>query len=311
MAGVSIDDRSFNKLEKRLLVRVNTETLGAIYGLIGVICFSLTFPAMRVAVRDLDPTIVGLGRAIVASVLAAVFLFVGRESFPSRQQVKSLFITAAGVVVGFPVLSAWAMRRVPAAHGAVTLGLLPLATAIGGKLRAGETPSRKFWIAGAAGSATVVAFALVTGGGRIQPADLALLGSIVATAIGYAEGGRLARELGGPQVICWTLLVSAPFLVVPVAFLIMRHGLAASPISWLGFAYVSVFSMFFGFFAWYRGLALGGIARVGQIQLLQPFLTIFASALLLSEQVTLVTAGFALAVLAFVAIGRQASVKRS
>ncbi len=291
--------------------RVRSETLGLSYGFIGVFCFSLTLPATRAAVADLDPTIVGLGRALIASILAALFLLVNRQRLPSRQQFKSLLIVAAGVVVGFPLLSAWAIHQVPATHGAIVLGLLPLATAVAGVLRAGEHPSRGFWLASSAGSAIVIAFALVTGGGKAHIADLALVGAVVAAALGYAEGGRLARELGGAPVICWALLVAAPFLVAPVALAVARHGLVASPIAWLGLAYLSVVSMFLGFFAWYHGLALGGIARVGQIQLLQPFLTIFASALLLGEKITAVTIGFAVAVVACVAIGRKASVSRS
>ena len=292
-------------------IHVSSETLGLIYGFIGVFCFSLTLPATRAAVADIDPTIVGLGRALVAGVLASIFLFASRRPVPSRTQFKSLFIVAAGVVVGFPLLSAWAIHQVPATHGAIVLGLLPLATAVAGVLRANERPSHAFWVAGFIGSATVVTFALVTGGGKAHIADLALVAAVIAAALGYAEGGRLARELSGAQVICWALLISAPFLLVPVALAVYQHGLSASPTAWLGFAYVSVVSMFLGFFAWYRGLALGGIARVGQIQLLQPFLTIFASALLLGEKVTMVTIGFALTIVACVAIGRKAAVSRS
>ena len=290
--------------------RTALEARGLAYGFVGVACFSLTLPATRVAVADLDATVVGLGRALVAAVLAAVFLAATRSRLPAGAQVRSLGIVAAGVVVGFPFLSAWAMQRVPAAHGAVVLGLLPLATAVAGVLRAGERPSRAFWIASCAGSAAVVAFALVAGGGQAHAADLALAGAVVAAALGYAEGGRLAREIGAAQVICWALLLSAPFLAVPVGLAVRRHGLDASPAAWLGFAYVSVVSMFLGFFAWYRGLALGGIARVGQMQLLQPFLTIFASAALLGESVTATTLGFAVAVLACVAVGRKAAVAR-
>jgi drug/metabolite transporter (DMT)-like permease len=290
--------------------RISPETMGLLYGFIGVLCFSLSLPATRAAVADLDPTIVGLGRALVAGALAALFLCARRHPLPSRRHFKSLLITGAGVVIGFPLLSAWALREVPAAHGAIMLGLMPLATAAAGTLRAGEQPSRKFWLASSTGSATVVAFALSAGGGKLHFADLALVGGVVLGAVGYAEGGYLARELGGPQVISWALLLSAPFLVAPVALAVSRHGLAASPASWLGFAYISVFSMFLGFFAWYRGLALGGIARVSQIQLLQPFLTLCASAFLLSEKITAPTIGFAGAVVACVAIGRKAAVSR-
>ena len=290
--------------------RFSKETIGLMYGFFGMFCFSLTLPATRVAVRELDPMIVGLGRSLVAAVLAISFLCAARAPLPSRSQFKSLYITAAGIVLGFPVLSAWALHRVPASHGAITLGLIPLGTAVVARLRAGEQPSLRFWTVSSIGSTTVVAFALVTGGGKVQLADLVLFAAVLAAALGYAEGGRLARELGGVRVICWALVSAAPIVAVPVIFAIARHGLAASPVSWLGFAYVSTFSAFFGFFLWYRGLALGGIARVSQIQLLQPFLTILASGLLLGERITTLTLCFALAVVGCVAATRTTTVAK-
>lgn len=291
--------------------RFAPETWGLFYGFLGVACFSLTLPATRVAVADLDPMIVGLGRALAASVLAALYLLGNRKPWPTRAQWGCLGIVAAGVVVGFPFLSAWAIHRVPASHGAIVLGLLPLATAVGAAVRAGERPSRAFWVSSLAGSALVMIFALASGGGHFQSADVALLGAVVAAGVGYAEGGRLAREMGGAPAMCWALLLAAPLLVLPVGYSIRTHGLSASPASWLGFAYVTIFSVFLGMFAWYHGLSLGGIARVGQLQLLQPFLTLFASALLLHEKVTPITVGFALAVVICVAIGRKTAVVRS
>lgn len=286
------------------------ETRGLIYGFIGVVCFSLTLPATRAAVADLDPIIVGLGRALVGAVLASIYLLIIRQPLPSRAQFKSLLVIGIGMVIGFPLCLSWAIQRVPASHGAIVLGLLPLATAVVGAIRAGERPSRAFWAASVIGSVLVVAFTLVTGGGSIQLADLALLGTVITGGIGYAEGGRLAREMSGARVISWSLLIAAPFLIIPVALAVHRHGVAASPAAWLGFAYISAVSAFGGFFAWYRGLALGGIARVSQLQLLQPFLTLFASALLLGEQITVVAIGFALAIVACVAIGRKATIAR-
>jgi drug/metabolite transporter (DMT)-like permease len=280
-----------------------------LYGLLGVVCFSLTLPATRLAVTDLDPTFVGLGRALVAATLAALLLVATRQPYPSRSQIRSLSLVAAGVVVGFPILSAWALRSIPANHGAIMLGLLPLATATAGVLRAGDRPSLGFWIASSAGSAVVVAFALLSGGGQLHGADLALLAAVVAAALGYAEGTRLAREIGSWQVICWALLLAAPFLLVPVG-LTMASGVHASPEAWAGFAYVSVVSMFLGFFAWYRGLALGGVAHIGQLQLLQPFFTLAASAVLLGESITPLTIAVAAVVALIVALGRRARVDR-
>jgi drug/metabolite transporter (DMT)-like permease len=293
------------------LASASAEAKGMAYGFMGVLVFSLTLPATREAVTFLDPVFVGLGRSVVAAVLAAVILLLMRQRFPSRTQIKSLILVAAGVVVGFPLLSAWAMTRVPASHGAIMLGILPLATALAGTLRTGDRPSPGFWMAGIVGSALVVAFALSSGSGRLQFADLALLGAVFAAALGYAEGARLSRSLDGWRVICWALVLAAPFLVVPVVIAVLAHGLSASPAAWLGFGYVSLMSQFLGFFVWYKGLTLGGVARVSQLQLLQPFLTVLASALLLGEIITTTMLIFALAVVATVAIGRRMAIRRS
>ncbi len=284
---------------------MTTETKGMLYGLLGVAAFSLTLPMTRLAVADLSPTVVGLGRALVAAVLAGGLLLATRSPRPKRRQLPSLIIVALGVIVGFPMLSAWAMQRVPASHGAVVVGLLPLATALAGVVRAGDRPAPRFWLFSLLGTALVVGYVLVSGGGQPQAADGWLLAAVAAAALGYAEGGRLARELGGWQVICWALLLAAPVLVGPVAWSVGQHGLHASPAAWAGFAYVSGVSMFLGFFAWYHGLALGGVARIGQLQLLQPFLTIVASAWLLGEKLSLGTLGVALLVVAVVAAGRR------
>ena len=287
------------------------ETIGLIYGFLGVVGFSLTLPATRAAVQDLDPIFVGLGRGLVAAVLAAVTLKTTHQPIPSKAQLWSLLVVGLGVVVGFPLLSAWAMQRVPAAHGAVVLGLLPLATAIGGVVRSGDRPSSSFWLASIAGSVTVVGFGIVSGAGQLKPADLALFASVIAAAFGYAEGGRVAKTLGGWQVICWALILIAPFEVLPTIIVVLKHGLIAAPTAWLGFAYVSVVSQFVAFFAWYEGMAIGGVARVGQIQLLQPFLTILASAILLGETVEPIALGSACLVVLCVAAGKQASIKQA
>ncbi len=290
---------------------LNSENIGLLYGFIGVVGFSLTLPATRAAVQDLDPIFVGLGRGLVAATLAAITLKITDQPIPSKQQLRSLSVVGLGVVLGFPLLSAWAMQRVPASHGAVVLGLLPLATAIGGVLRSGDRPDVTFWIASIVGSTTVVVFGIISGAGHLQPADLALFGSIIAAAFAYAEGGRLAKVLGGWQVISWALVIIAPFEVLPTIFVVLKEGLIASPTAWLGFAYVSIVSQFIAFFAWYHGMAIGGVARVGQIQLLQPFLTLLASAILLGETLEPIALGTACLVVASVAVGKKASIKRA
>lgn len=276
---------------------------GLLFGALGVLAFSVTLPATKLAVAELDGTFVGLGRAVVAAVLAAIVLLARRERPPSRAHVRGLLIVAAGVVVGFPLLSAWALERVPAAHGAVLIGLLPLATALMATVRAGERPSGAFWLVSLLGLGAVLLFAASIGGGAPQIADLLLLAAVASAGLGYAEGGRLARELGGWQVICWALVIAAPVVALPVGLAAWRHGLSAGPAAWLGFSYVGVVSMLLAFFAWYRGLAAGGIARVGQLQLAQPVLALGWSALLLGETVTPLTLAAALAVVATVGLG--------
>lgn len=285
---------------------MDAENKGLLYGLVGVAAFSLTLPMTRLAVSDLPVLVVGLGRALGAAVLAAGLLALTRTPRPQRRQLPGLALVALGVIVGFPLLSAWAMERVQASHGAIVNGLLPLATALAGVVRAGERPGRRFWLCSLAGTAVVVGFVLASGGVP-QLADLWLVAAVAAGAIGYAEGGRLAREMGGWQVICWALLLAVPVVVGPVAWAVRQHGLHASLAAWAGFAYLSGVSMFLGFFAWYHGLALGGVARVGQVQLLQPFLTVVASATLLGEHVAPSTFVVAAVVVALVAAGRRAA----
>lgn len=279
------------------------------YGLIGVASFSLSLPATRIAVRTFDPVVVTLERALIAAVLAAAMLWITRQPVPRRSVWWSLGIVALGVVLGSPLLFAWAMQRVPASHGAIVLGLLPLFTAGAAALRAGERPSVGFWAASMTGSATVVGFALLAGAGRLQAADLALLASVCCAAIGYAEGGKLARDLGGWQVISWSLVLAAPFLLPPTIWLIGRSGVAGAPEAWLALGYLGVVSQMLGFCCWYKGLALGGVARVSQLQLLQPFMTILASGLLLGEKITPITLGAAVVVVGAVALGRRARVE--
>lgn len=285
---------------------LSAHSQSTIFGTLGVVGFSLTLPFTRLAVAELDPVFVGLGRAVIAAVLAGMALAMVRAPRPVGMQWLRLSGTAIGVVIGFPLLSTWAMTTVPAAHGAVVVGLLPLSTALFGALLAGERPRPLFWASTLAGSITIAFFSLSSGGGSFHTGDLLLLGAVIAAGFGYAEGARLSRELGSWQTISWALVMSAPVLLLP-AVKTMPHNIAAVGWqSWCGFAYVSVVSMFLAFMVWYKGLALGGIARIGQLQLLQPFLTIFAAAVLLHEQVSWKEVLAALIVIACVLIGRRA-----
>ncbi len=286
------------------------ESRGLIFGFLGIAIFSLSLPATRLAVTGLDPFLVGLGRSLAVSPLAGLLLLISRSRWPGWRLVPSFLIVIAGVIAGFPVLSALAMQSLPASHGAIVLGIMPLATALAGTLRAGDRPSIGFWLAGFAGSALVVGYALVRGAGQPQPADGLLLLAVAAAALGYAEGGRLAQRLGGWQVICWALVIAAPLLVLPVTWLVLSRGLQATPLAWAGFAYVALFSQFIGFFFWYKGLAIGGVARVSQVQLAQLFLTLGASAAFLGEHVDLTTILFGVAVAIVLIIGRRMPIHR-
>ena len=289
----------------------SAEWIGLAAGLAGVVIFGLTLPMTHYALMGFDHYIVGVGRAVPASILAGAILAVTRQPFPERRHWRALGIVAAGVIFGFPILATAAMQYAPAAHGAVILAILPLATAMAGAVMAGERPSRGFWIAGVAGWLLVLAFAMVEAGGiTLGAADLLLVAAVPATAIGYAQSGVLARALGGWQVISWALVFSLPFQLLVIALLAEPFNWAASGHAWLGFLYVAFMSQFFGFFFWNTGMALAGVARTGQLQLLQPFVTLAASMALLGEDVGWLHAVFALAVVAIVMIGRQLRVER-
>lgn len=288
--------------------RFTHETQSLIFGMLGILGFSLTFPATRLAVADLDATFVGLGRALLAAVPAALMLWFARSPRPRGRQWPRLGAAAFGIVIGFPLFSSWALTQVPASHGAVVGGVLPLVTAFFGAWLAAERPSAMFWISMLSGSTVIVAFSLWSGGGHWRSADLALLLAVLAAGFGYAEGARLSRELGAWQTLCWALLLTAPILVYPVWQHMPQDWSAVGWRSVAGFVYVGMVSMFLAFIAWYQGLAQGGIARIGQLQLLQPFLTLGFAAMLLGEKVSAVQILVALIVLGCVMLGRKSPV---
>lgn len=254
-------------------------------GLLGVIIFSGSLPATRVAVGGFSALFLTSARAVIAALIGAAVLGVLRQAGPRRGDFASLVIVAAGVVVGFPLLTALALQHITSAHSIVFIGLLPLSTAIFGVLRGGERPQPLFWLFAVLGSATVAGFALSGDGSASLTGDLLMVAAIVLCGLGYAEGAALSRRLGGWQVISWALLLALP-LMVPVALLSWPDAWSGvSAPAWIGLAYVSIFSMFVGFIFWYRGLAIGGIARVGQLQQLQPFFGLALAGLLLHEPV--------------------------
>jgi len=279
-------------------------------GFLGVLAFSFTLPATRVAVEELDPVFVGIGREAFAAVLAGMILLAARAPLPTRPQLRSLAIVASGVVFGWPLFSALALQGLTSAHSAVVIGILPAATAVAAVLRAGEHPTRGFWLASLTGLASVLVFAGTQGAG-VSWGDIQILVAVALGAIGYAEGGALAREMGGWRVICWAVFLSAP-LTVPIGLIAaLGSDLHAGDDAWLGFAYVSVISALIGFFPWYAGLARGGVAKIGQIQLLQPLLTLAWSALLLGEHIGPATIVASIAVLASVVATQRTRVTRS
>jgi drug/metabolite transporter (DMT)-like permease len=281
---------------------------GYFYGFLGVCIFGLTLPTTRIAVAELDPLFISCGRALLAGLVSGLLLWTSGRPLPTRAQFRQLMVVAAGVVFGFPALSSIAMRAAPAGHGAIVLALLPLATAAASVLFAGERPSLGFWLFGLAGSAAVLAFAGLEGAfssAGLGAADLLLVAAIIAASIGYAQGGALSRTLGGWQVICWALVISLPVLAPAVALLLPYVNWHASWHAWSSFLYVAFFSQLIGFFCWNKGLALGGVAKVGQVQLLQTFVSLVGAALLNGESVGPREIGFAALVVAIVTLGRK------
>lgn len=280
-------------------------TAGWINGFIGVVIFSGSLPATRVAVMQFDPVFLTVARAAIAGILALCLLLAFRQKRPSRAEIVSLVVVALGVVVGFPLLTALALQHVTSAHSIVFIGLLPLATAIFGVVRGGERPKPAFWLFSILGSALVAGFALAQGLTASPVGDLLMLAAIIVCGLGYAEGGRLSRTLGGWQVISWALVLSLP---LTIAVAIAHRPVTFSGIEMpalLSLAYVSLFSMLIGFVFWYRGLSQGGIAAVGQLQLLQPFFGLALAATLLHETVTWTMLAVTVAVILCVAGARR------
>jgi drug/metabolite transporter (DMT)-like permease len=245
-------------------------------------------PLTRIAVGGLSPLFIGSGRAVVAASLAGVALAVTRQRLPRGRQWARLAVVGAGVVVGFPLLTSFALRSSPASHAAIVIALLPAATATMAVLRGHERPPVSFWVIAGVGAVAAMGFASAQWGGlgRLHWSDLLLFGAVVAAAIGYAEGGLMARELGAWQTVSWALVLCAPLMVCLTILSAVHEPPTGTPVQWAAFAYLGVVSMFLGFFAWYHGLAIGPMAKVSQVQLVQPVLSIGWAALLLGEQLT-------------------------
>ena len=291
------------------------EARGLALGLLGVTIFALTLPMTRLAVGTPDAPLmsglfIAMGRAALAGLLSGALLLALRAPLPQRADALPLVLTALGVVFGFPLLTSVAMRHVSAVHASVIVGVLPLATAAVGALLHRQRPSPAFWACAVLGTGLVVGFAVLRSGSAglaLHPADMLLLGAMLCAAVGYGFGARLSQHMRAEFVICWALMISLP-VTAPLAAL-SWPDVPVPTVAWSGFAYVSVFSMWLGFFAWYRGLALGGTVRVSQVQLVQPFLGMLFAVPLLGESLDAVSVGFGLAVMATVLLGRRMPVR--
>jgi drug/metabolite transporter (DMT)-like permease len=288
--------------------RRHDETRGLWLGLLGVAIFAMTLPMTRLAVGpvqdpQLPPLFITAGRAALAGLLSVGYLLLTGAPRPRKSQLPDLAVSALGTVVGFPWFLALALRQVDAMHAAVITGVLPLATAIAAAVAFRQRPSRGFWVCAVLGCALVLAFAAHQGSGRLQAGDGLLLLAVASAAIGYVAGARLSAQMSAERVICWVLVLSLPFTLPVMLAALPDH--AVRPGAWLGFGYVTLFSMWLGFFAWYRGLALGGTVRVSQVQLVQPFLALLFAVPVLGETLDATTVAFSLAVIVIVFIGKK------
>ncbi|WBV57411.1 DMT family transporter [Chryseobacterium daecheongense] len=270
---------------------------GWINGFIGVLLFSGSLPATKLAVMDMNPIFVTIARATIAGVLALSVILIYKEKRPVKEQIFPLALVSLGCVIGFPLLSSLALQYITSAHSIVFLGMLPLATAIFGVLRGGERPHPVFWFFSIAGSLLVIGYAVSQGISASPVGDILMLAAVVLCGLGYAEGAKLSKTLGGWQVISWALILALP-LMIPLFFIYFpNHIETVSGQGWFGLAYISLFSMFIGFIFWYKGLAQGGISSVGQLQLLQPFFGLALAAYLLHEPVSIGMLGVTIGVI--------------
>ena len=288
---------------------MNRTSEGWIWGALGILIFSGSLPATRLAVISIDPWFLTAARAAIAGVIGLALLIGLRQPWPARRDDAPLAVVSLGVIVGFPLLTALALRHIDTAHSILFTGLLPLATAGFGVLRAGERPDPRFWLLALTGGGVVAGYALILQPGANLLGDGLMLAAIAICGLGYAEGGVLSRRLGGWQVICWALVLTLPVSLVAVAITRVPDWTMVGTAAWLGLGYVTLFSMLIGFMCWYRGLALGGIAAVGQMQLLQPFAALALVAVLLRERIAPGMVVAMLAVLACVIGARHLSIR--
>jgi drug/metabolite transporter (DMT)-like permease len=302
-------------------LKLQKETLGMLLGLVGVIMFAMTLPMTRIAVKEINPVWLALARAELAAILGAAALIWFKVPFPKRVFWPNIAWSIVGVVIGFPLFTSIAMRFTDASHGAVITGLLPLATAAFAMLTSKDRPSLAFWLSALAGSCLVLGYALWQSQGAIQIGDLAMLAAIIFAGLGYAFGGRLSQTIGGWQAISWVLVCAAPLVALPLIYMAYNAGsllgsaqigpAAISTTSWWAFAYVTIFSQFVGFIFWYGGMAIGGVARVSQVQLLQLFFTLGFAGLINDEIVRPITWLICFLVAITILINKKTSIRKA
>ena len=290
---------------------VNKETKGMLIGFIGILIFSLTLPVSKIAVLSFDPYFIAFSRATLAGLVALAYLLYTKERIPSKTDFAKFVVIALGVVFGFPIFTTVAMTEGSSSHGAVILGMMPLASTVIGVIRFKERPSLGFWLVSLLGAALVVAYALLKNAGSFTYIDgLLVLGGICA-CIGYVEGGELSRKMNPRSVISWALVISLPINIVMSYITFEMQYLHTGSMAWMILIYLSLFPMFIGFFFWYEGLAIGGIARVSQVQLIQPFCTLVVASILLGDALTIMNLVFAFLVVSTVILGKRMLVKRA
>ena len=290
-------------------MNLSNETKGMLIGVIGITMFSLTLPFTQMAVKELSPFFVAFSRATIAGFCALILLILGKYKLPTKNQIKRLIIIAIGIVYGFPIFTSMAMTTLPSSHSGIVLGILPLTMSVLAAIRYKEKASLAYWITSIIGASLVITYAFIDNNGFLIKEDLWLLFAILFVSVGYSEGGNLSKEMGSIAVVSWALVLTLPFNIIATYFFYETSFSSVSLQALISLSYVGLFSMYIGFFFWYKGIAIGGISRVGQVQLIQPFLTIVAAFFLTNEKITFLNILFALMVLVVIIIGRKTKIE--
>ena len=288
---------------------LSNETKGMLIGVIGITMFSLTLPFTQMAVKEMSPFFVAFSRATIAGFCALILLILGKYKLPTKNQIKRLIIIAIGIVYGFPIFTSMAMTTLPSSHSGIVLGILPLTMSVLAAIRYKEKASLAYWITSIIGASLVITYAFIDNNGFLIKEDLWLLFAILFVSVGYSEGGNLSKEMGSIAVVSWALVLTLPFNIIATYFFYETSFSSVSLQALISLSYVGLFSMYIGFFFWYKGIAIGGISRVGQVQLIQPFLTIVAAFFLTNEKITFLNILFALMVLVVIIIGRKTKIE--